>query len=477
VSQLPLVVDLDGTLVNTDTLHESTLALFRQNPLSILAIPGWLCKGKAYFKQIIATKVSLNPAYLPYNSALLDWLKIQRQAGRPLVLCTAADSSIAKTIASHLNIFEEVIASDGKHNVAGANKANLLVDKYGESGFDYAGNASVDLHVWAKARRAVVVNGSESLIKKAKSVCEIEHVISKPKFGLNMLRRTLRAHQWMKNLLLFVPAVAAHLVSDTSVWITLFLAFMAFSICASSVYIANDLMDLDSDRQHPHKSHRPFASGAVPIWLGVVLASILLVSSLLLAKKVGTDFLGWLIFYFALTTLYTMGLKKVVLIDCITLAMLYTLRIVAGNAVIQTEMAYWLLAFAVFIFFSLAFVKRYAELVVQQQYGKTTAIGRGYHTDDIGIIQSMGIASGYVAVLVLALYLNGDTVSILYRFPQAIWAAVPVIMFWVSWMWMQAHRGNMHDDPLVYAVKDKTSLAAGALFVLIMAVGTVGWRW
>jgi 4-hydroxybenzoate polyprenyltransferase len=243
------------------------------------------------------------------------------------------------------------------------------------------------------------------------------------------------------------------------------------------VYITNDLLDLESDRQHPRKSKRPFASGSLPTWIGVVLAPLLLLVSLGLASYVGTDFFKCLLFYFGMTCAYSWGLKRLILIDCITLAILYTTRIIAGAAAAHLGLSFWLLVFSVFLFLSLAFVKRYAELEVQMLHGKKKVLGRGYYTSDAPLIQTLGISSGYAAVLVLALYLNSDAVLKLYRTPECLWGAVPVVLFWISWIWMQAHRGNMHDDPLVFAIKDKASLVSGIAFALVLIFGTVGWPW
>lgn len=465
-----LVVDLDGTLIHTDMLHESALKLFREHPLQTLGIPLWLRAGKAVLKARLAERIHLDPKTLPYNQPLLDWLESERASGRRLVLCTASDQKIARQIATHLGIFDEVIASDGQDNVAGERKAAALVERYGKKGFDYAGNSSTDLAVWAHARRAIVVNGKTGLTDRASAISELAEVFPPARQGLSAWRRVLRVHQWLKNILLFVPLLAAHDLTNLHAWGALLLAFVAFSLCASSVYIANDLMDLESDRLHPRKRKRPFAAGLVPAWKGVLLAPVLLVVSLGLGWQVGTAFLSWLLLYFSLTCVYSWRLKRLLLIDCLTLAMLYTLRIVAGAAAIGQPLSFWLLAFSIFLFLSLAFVKRYAELRLYRK-GSGSLHGRGYHSDDAPIVQMMGIVAGYAAVLVLALYVNSDAIVALYEHPRLVWGAVPVVLFWVSWVWMRAHRGEMHDDPLVFAIKDRTSLAAGAAFAIVLAVG------
>lgn len=473
----PLVVDLDGTLIRTDMLHEYALRVLRDNPLDTLRLPYWLSRGKAVLKRQLADSIDFDPSFLPYNHELLDWLKQQRDQGRKLILCTASDLSVATAISEHLGIFDEVMGSDGITNLAGKHKAEALEQRFGRAGFDYVGNSHTDLQVWQGAHRAVVVNASEDLAKKVGGYCPVERVFSPPTVGFMAWSRMFRVHQWLKNSLLFVPLLAAHQLTNLETWLGLFFAFFSFSLCASSIYIANDLLDLESDRQHPRKCSRPFASGLVPLWMGVILSPLLLLSSLALAQRAGGTFLPWLVFYFILAGGYSWGLKRLMLVDCLTLAMLYTVRIVAGAAAAAITLSFWLLAFSVFLFLSLAFVKRYAELQVQSLNAEQKVHGRDYYTSDAPLVQMMGISSGYSAVMVLALYLNSDTVVHLYRAPEFVWGAVPVMLFWVSWMWMQAHRGEMHDDPLVFAIKDKASLLAGVVFAAVLAIGTVGRPW
>lgn len=473
----PLVVDLDGTLIRTDMLHESALRVLRDNPFDALRIPYWLSQGKAVLKRHLAHRTDFDPGSLPYNHDLLDWLKQQRAQGRKLILCTASDLSIATAISEHLGLFDEVMASGGTTNLARKHKAEALEQRFGHGGFDYAGNSRADLAVWQRARRAVVVNASADLAKEAEACCEVERVFPSPTVGFTGWHQVPRMHQWLKNLLLFVPLFAAHRLTNLDTWSALILAFFSFNLCASSVYIVNDLLDLESDRQHPRKCNRPFASGLVPVWMGVVLAPLLLLGSLALAWHVGGSFFPWLLLYFVLTCAYSLGLKRLMLVDCLTLAILYTLRIIAGAAAASIALSFWLLAFSVFLFLSLAFVKRYAELQVQLLNEKQKAHGRGYYTSDAPLVQMLGITSGYAAVLVLALYLNSDAIVKLYRIPEVVWGAVPVMLFWVSWMWMQAHRGEMHDDPLVFALTDKASLLAGVAFATVLTIGAVGWPW
>ena len=475
MTPLPLAVDLDGTLVLTDTLHESALRAVREHPLAALQMPLWLMQGKAHLKQQLAGLTSFDPASLPYHQPLLQWLKTEHARGRKLVLCTAADRSFAVAVADHLGIFDEVMASDGHTNLGSHRKADALEARFGAGGFDYAGNAHADLAVWQRARHAIVVNASAAVERAARAQAEVERIFEAPVAA--SLPRMLRMHQWLKNLLLLIAPLAAHLVPDATFVLTMGVAFVAFSLCASAVYIANDLSDLDSDRRHPRKHGRPFASGSVPVLHGVLLVPVLLIVAFALATRVGDGFTAWLGLYFVLTCAYSWGLKRLVIVDCLVLAMLYTLRIIAGAEAAGIPLSFWLLAFAVFLFLSLAFVKRYAELDVQAQAGSERAHGRGYLTSDAPLVQNLGVTSGYASVLVLALYLNSDQVLKLYRSPQFMWCAVPVMLFWISWVWLKAHRGQMHDDPLLFAVRDKASLLAGAAFLLVLAIGSRGWVW
>jgi 4-hydroxybenzoate polyprenyltransferase len=472
-TDIVVAVDLDGTLTLTDTLHESVVAMVRDNPLSLFALPFWLAQGKAALKAKIADRVDLDVTTLPFNQSLIDWLKVERAAGKKIVLCTATNERIAHAVADHLQLFDEVIASDSATNIKSGNKRKALEERFGENGFDYAGNSSADIEVWAGARQAIVVNASDAVKNKAAQVSTVSKVFPPQAITLSHWRRVFRLHQWLKNALLFVPLLAAHQISNIQALSTLILAFVSFSLCASAVYMANDILDLDSDRKHPRKRHRPFAAAAVPIATGAVLAPLFAIASLLSGLMVGTAFTAWLVIYFVLTTAYSLSLKRYALIDCLTLAALYTLRIIAGAAAVAITLSFWLLAFSVFIFLSLAFVKRYAELQVQAGIGNSHAHGRGYAVTDAPLVQTLGVAAGYAAVLVLALYLHGETVTTLYAQPELIWFAVPLMLFWVSWVWMKAHRGEMHDDPIVFAIKDKTSLVAAAMIATIFVLATI----
>lgn len=469
----PIVCDLDGTLIHTDLLLETFLLLIKRNPLYLLVVPLWLLRGKATLKAEIARRVQLNAVALPYVAPLLEWLREQKAAGRALWLCTASDHRLARAVADHLGLFDGVLASDGQLNLAGRNKAQTLVQRFGERGFDYCGNHTVDLEVWRHARAAVVVNGSSGLEGRARAAgVQVEAVFAAGGGGIKAVVKAIRVHQWAKNALIFVPVAAAHLLGDLSTLGASLLAFAAFSLCASSVYLLNDMLDLQADRQHHSKCKRPFASGQLSLLFGLLATPVLLVVALLLALALPLKFLGVLAAYYVATLAYSFGLKRVVMVDVLALAGLYTVRIVAGAAATGIALSFWLLMFSIFIFLSLAMVKRYAELHAMREQGKLKAQGRGYQVEDLHLLQSLGAASGYISTLVLALYVNSPDISILYKHPKAVWLLVPVMLYWISRVWMQTYRGHMDDDPLVFALKDRVSLATGALAALVLVFAT-----
>lgn len=465
----PLAVDLDGTLVLGDTLHESLLVLLRRNPLYLFLLPLWLLGGKAGFKREIARRAIPDPADLAYNQPLLEWLR--EQCGqRPIVLCSAADAGVADAVAGYVGLFDEVIASDGTRNLAGATKADVLAMRFGDKGFDYAGNSHVDIAVWQRARRAIVVNASPSTERSAQLGGNVAKMIPGAPGNVWTWMRALRLHQWVKNLLVFLPLLGAHLFFDSqAIWQTT-LAFLAFSLCASAVYLINDLIDLPADRSHPRKRHRPFAAGHLPIAAGLALVPALLLAALLLALCLPERFALVLAGYFLLTLAYTFRLKRVEIVDVIVLAMLYTARIIAGAVAIPVAASFWLLAFIMFLFLSLALIKRYTELVVARDSGREEAFGRTYRIDDLPLIGALGIAAGYLSVLVLALYVNNSGESTeLYAQPKMLWLLCPMLLYWISRAWMLTHRGRMHDDPLLFAVRDPVSL------VILLLTAAVAW--
>ncbi len=461
-----LCVDLDGTLINSDLLLETFVLLIKRNLIYILMIPIWLLKGKASLKAELAKRINLNPHALPYNKKFLDWLIDQKSIGHELWLCTASNYRLANLIADHLKIFTGVIASDDSHNMSGSEKAKTLVDRFGFKKFLYCGNHAVDLKVWEVSSAAIVVNGSSLLQKKAGNISNIVGVFNASEDKFISLLKALRFHQWVKNTLVFVPFFTAHKLTEMASLYQSIGAFIAFSLCASSVYLLNDMLDLESDRLHARKSRRPFASGKLSLLAGFILSPTLLLLSFLISLVLPTNFLIAIVSYYALTFSYSFYFKQLVMVDIITLAGLYTIRIIAGAAAISVPLSFWLLLFSVFLFFSLALVKRYAELEILKRNGELKALGRGYHVEDLPILHSLGTASGMMAVLVLALYINSPAVSPLYSAPESLWLLCIISMFWVGRLWLKTHRGEMHEDPIVFAMKDKVSLVCGMLSVI-----------
>jgi 4-hydroxybenzoate polyprenyltransferase len=471
-----IAVDLDGTLTINDTLHESVLALIQQKPLLLFLLPFWLIKGIAFLKFRVAESCILDVATLTYNIPLIDWLRKEKANGRKIVLCTAANKRVAMSISEHLELFDDIMASDAHTNLKSINKRKALDKKFGNKGYDYVGNSYADIEVWAGASDAIVVNANSNVYTKATQVASVSRIFPSERIQFSDLLRTLRIHQWLKNLLLFVPLIGAHQLGNTQSITSLALAFISFSLCASSVYVINDLLDLKNDRRHPRKKYRPFASAKVPAIVGVTIAPLLVASSIVLGMMVNKEFFVVLMLYLLITLAYSVILKRVVLVDCLTLATLYTLRIIAGAAAVSLSPSFWLLAFSVFIFFSLALVKRYAELITWTKTGKSVVRGRGYKTSDASLLQTFGVSSGYISALVIALYSRSDNILSLYAQPLAIWFMLPIIMFWVSWVWLKATRGEMYDDPIVFAIKDKASILVAIVSTIVLVYAATEMR-
>jgi len=468
----PLCVDLDGTLIRSDLLLESLVLLLKRNPLYLFVAVMWLLRGgKAALKAEIASRVTLNAAALPYNNDLIAWIRAERATGREVWLCTAANERLANQVAEHVGLFDSVLASDPRNNLAGERKAEQLVERFGAGEFDYCGNEPRDLAIWRRARSAIVVNGSAALERQASAEVTVDRVF--PATGGKTYRaivRALRPHQWAKNVLVLVPVFAAHRFGDLTALGCAFAGFVAFCLCASSVYLLNDMLDLEADRGHPRKSKRPFASGDLSIATGLMLVPVLLGAAALIAAFLPGKFQLCLGAYYVLTFGYSINLKRMLLVDAVALAGLYTLRIIAGAGAATVALSFWLLLFSVFLFLSLAFVKRYAELDSLRRQQKLQALGRGYRVEDLAVLQSFGTAAGYLSVLILALYINSPEIQPLYSRPKAIWMLCVLMLYWISRVWMTAHRGGMHDDPVVYALRDRVSLGIGLLAAITVAV-------
>ena len=463
---LPLFVDLDGTLIKTDLLVESALALIKQSPWMILPMLGWLLRGKAHLKAQIAERVTLESDTLPLQNEFVDYLREEAAKGREIWLATASDRRLAEPVAARLGFFRGVIASDGQRNMRGSEKLKAMLEVTANGVFDYAGNATADYPVWQQAKHAIVVNPGTGVEAGARSRTTVSRVFDDRPSCLRAWIKEARVYQWLKNLLIGVPLLTAHafnLPSASKVAI----AFIAFGLVASATYMFNDLLDLPSDRRHPRKCRRPFAAGNIGIASGIIVMGLLLVGGLSLASLLSAKFMLAQLGYLAVTLAYSLYFKTYVLIDVLLLAGLYTLRIIAGALAIDVEVSSWLLAFSMFTFLSLALVKRSSELVAMEKLERKSAKGRDYQQSDSTTVISMGTASGYLSVLVLALYVDSPFVREHYHHPQALWLLCPLMLYWVSRLWMKTTRGEMHDDPIIFSLRDRGSWAC---FVAMAAV-------
>lgn len=473
---VPLCVDLDGTLLKTDTLHELIIRLIKQQSWQLFLLP-WIVfrcitRGKQHLKAYLVERVTFIPDLLPRNELFLDYLKQEHARGRKLVLVTGCHEKIARVIADEIGLFHEVIASNSQVNLTGARKSDKLVELYGKKGFDYAGNGFVDRLVWQNSRECILVNASPALRKLLSSSIEFHHVFDERQFVVSQLIKGLRLHQWAKNTLIFLPALTAHMFWQPGVLPSLMMAFIAFGCCASFSYVINDLLDLDDDRKHHRKKCRPFTSGEISIPTALMLAGLLLGVAAVLATFLPWHFAVWLALYLVATNVYSLKLKKIPVLDVAVLAGLYTLRVFAGAVVIKTDPTFWLVAFSAFLFFSLAIVKRLSELLHLQKQSDAEVKARGYTSADITTLQGLGSASAIASVMVLALYINGEGVRHLYHSPNQLWLLCPILLLWLGRVWLITGRGNMHDDPVVFALKDKVSWIILLLTVTVLISAT-----
>jgi 4-hydroxybenzoate polyprenyltransferase len=472
-SQRVLCVDLDGTLLASDVLWESLILLFKTQPLKLFLLPLWLWHGKAYLKQQIARHVVPNPTTLPYREEVLDFLRREKAQGRDIVLACGSDQRVAKAVGQHIGLFSTIIASDGITNLVGKQKLKALQNYANVNGFDYVGNGKVDLSLWKAATKAIVVHPSGALLRKVQSQGIAHRIFFGPNTRLTSVADALRVHQWVKNVLLFVPLLLDHQIFDLERLGSLLYAFLSFSVCASSVYIVNDLLDLESDRQHPKKKRRPFAAGTLPISMALILIPVLLAVGFLIAIfLLPLLFAAALTLYLVLSTAYSLYLKRLVLVDVLVLAALYTIRVLSGAIAVSGHVSPWLLAFCIFLFFSLALIKRYSEVNLLQDSGEVVVNGRGYQFKDRDFLLNVGIASGYLSLLVFALYINSQEVIPLYQNPEYLWLACPLFLYWITRIWLLAYRGSSIEDPLVSIFKDPASYVVGAVigFVILIAI-------
>lgn len=462
----PLVVDLDGTLINTDLLVETAFEVMGRQPWTALSMVAWLAGGRARLKQELAARARLEVAHLPYNEAVLESVRAARNQGRRVILASASDERLVAAVADHLGLFDAWMGSDGTVNLAGGTKAARLQQMLDGGTFDYIGNSRRDLPVWRTGRRAILANAPDGIARQLGTMNIPFDVLPSQNAGLGGWLRLLRPHQWAKNVLVFLALFTAHRFTLEALEQAV-LAFIAFSLCASAVYVLNDLVDIQADRQHPAKRKRPFASGHVQILHGLALAPVLLAMALVAGYFVSPQFLTVLACYFAITAAYTFVLKRLMVIDVVTLAVLYTVRIIGGAVAIAVPISQWLLAFSIFLFLCLALVKRFSEIALRADAGLDDTPNRDYRANDLPIVGGLAAASGYNAVIVFALYLSSDAVKALYAHPTVLWASVPLLIYWISRVLLLMQRRQMPDDPVVFALRDRVSWLIAALTMML----------
>jgi 4-hydroxybenzoate polyprenyltransferase/phosphoserine phosphatase len=463
----PLCVDLDGTLVKSDTLVDSLLALMRTHPALIFQLPSRLLHGKAAFKAFVTESVSLDVTHLPYNRAVLEFLQLERMRGRDIYLATGADIRLAHRVADHLGIFTGVLGSYASTNLTGSKKLAGLRNRLNSAAFDYIGNDTPDLPLLSEATEAMVANPSLGLRigLKARGIHPAQTFVEQKPL-LQSIFNAARMQQWAKNLLVFVPLFCSHALS-TGKLLTTLAAFCCFSLTASSAYIVNDLLDIEADRCHSRKRLRPFAAGNLSAMGGIAAAAIFLLVGLVGARFLPGQFLLWLLVYLATTLAYSLYLKRFALVDVLALSGLYILRLLAGGSVTQTPISHWLAGFSMFLFLSLAIVKRFAELENLRASNAAPNNGRGYLVSDLDQLRSFGTASAYAAVVVFAIYITGPDVTKLYREPRLLWLSVPLITLWLNRVWLLASRGELDEDPVAFALTDPVSQAIGLSVVIV----------
>jgi len=467
----PLCVDLDGTLVATDTTVEGLLEVLKAAPWRLFTIIAMLMNGRPALKRYVASKTAIDASALPYREEVLTEMRDARADGRHVILVTASDQSTADAVAGHLGLIDEAVGTHTDTNLKASRKAEYLVSRFGAGGFSYVGDASADLPVWEAAGEAIMVAPSASTRRRAEHAVPRSRVLVERPSKLRAAIKELRPHQWAKNVLLFVPLYFAHQYTNLALVFTAVMAFLSFSFAASSIYVLNDLVDLPADRLHRSKRNRPLAAGALSIADGIALSFLSLLASIGLALMfVNAKFLLVVFGYVVLTTAYSFFLKQRMIVDVLTLASLFTYRVMAGGVAVSVPLSEWLLAFSIFFFTSLAFVKRYSELIQIKADGRQSIKGRNYRPADMPIIVAAGLASGFLAVLVFALYINTPTIISYYPRFQVLWGICLVLVYWIMRIWFLAARDEMHDDPVLFAVKDRISILAGIVVVVCLFV-------
>jgi len=464
----PLFVDMDGTLVRNDTLLEGLLEYLKHNPLRVCLVLIWVLRGKNFFKNAISIRQRLEPGQLAYNPDFFTYLTKEKASGRQLILVTGAPQVYAQSVGEHFGIFSEIHGSTDLFDLTGTRKLTYIRKLIGaETPFDYAGNSWVDLAVWKGADSAIVVNSAPSLVQRAGKISTVSETFDLKDQSLRKLMKAMRLHQWAKNLLIFVPLITAHRLFEFQAFITLLLCFLGFGLCASGVYMVNDLWDIKHDRAHPSKKLRPFASGELSLFAGFVGAPVLILGGLFFASVVSVSCVLMLVSYVLISLIYSFRWKELIVIDVLVLSLLYNWRILTGAGAVDIELSPWLIGFMGFLFYSLALAKRATELKMLEKLNLKKSGGRGYQVEDLLPVSMIGCGSGIVAVLILALYINSYRVQLYYPNSFFLWPLCVVCLYWISRVWLITIRGQMDQDPVAFALKDPASYGVGFLSLLL----------
>ncbi|MEH6410685.1 MAG: UbiA family prenyltransferase [Hyphomonas sp.] len=451
---IPLILDLDHTLLRTDTLYESLLAYLKKNPLNVFLVARWVLMGRAALKRRLGAASDLSVEDLPFNEDVVALAREAAANNRQVIIATAADESIAQQVADRMEMSVEVRASDGINNLKGRNKAEALQAEFPQ-GFDYAGDSRADLPVWKAARKAILVGASSGTKRRAMAEGNVDQVLPGHSVA-KALAKAMRLHQWMKNVLIFIPAVLSGKIFDMTVWPGLILTFLALGLVASATYIINDSWDICDDRRHWSKRKRPLASGDLPIAIGLAAVPVGLVLGFGLALMVNLQVVVALGIYLILTLAYSLRLKRLMIHDALVLASLFTMRLAIGTVAVQAVPSSWLFVFSMFFFLSLALAKRHTEIARVIQRGDKSINGRGYRPEDLPLVLSAGIAAGIAAVVIMVLYISEDAFRLSFSGDvEWLWGFPPLIFILVSRIWSVCQRGELDDDPVVFAVKDK----------------------
>jgi 4-hydroxybenzoate polyprenyltransferase/phosphoserine phosphatase len=459
---VPLVVDLDGTLTVSDTLYEGFAQLLFGAPLSALATLTHLRHGIAALKREIARRSPLNVADLPYRHDLVELINREKLRGRPVHLVTAADQSTADAVARELGLFASAIGSDGITNIKGEKKLARLRERFPD-GFIYAGDSPADLPVFRAARGVILCDaGASTTAAVAKSGTPVLATLNRSAGEWRHWMRAFRVHQWSKNLLLFVPMFVGHAYGDPAVLGRTAIAFAILCALSSATYVLNDLADLHADRQHATKRLRPFASGDLKVLRGLIVAPTMIAAAMACALILSPSFALTLLAYLLLTSAYSLGLKRVALLDVFIIGILFSLRILMGTAVANMDHSPWLLSFSLAFFISLALAKRHGEVMRAARVDADEIAGRGYRGNDWPVTLSFGIGIALVSVVIMLLYMTNDAApSGFYRHSGWLYANPALLTVWLMRIWLLSNRMLLHEDPVVFALRDRASLVLG----------------